>query len=304
MKRYRTLIAFILILGTSGCGHGSADTSASPTPSFNAPILAIHTPLPTPVNIKPSPTEIPTPFVDPTPFPIVVTDPTPEPIVVTDPTPEPTVVPEKPNFVIDKSETPILTPDGLSLIVDSEVGGESYYKKHDYPEYPGGPSGVTIGIGYDLSTNSKNVIYFDWRRLGEDAAKRFVMVQPYHGPVAREHLKDVKDIAVPWQPSIDVFLEVDISRTDLVCERAFPGFENLRPHAQDAIRSLVFNRGAGMAGPNRTEMRHMRDYDVPNKDYQAMADDEIKMIRVWKGTDIYDGMVARRKAESKLFLTP
>jgi len=306
MNKVRLLITLLILIGMSGCGKAnSSDAYTAPTYVIVEPtptaILSTPSSLPKPESIA---TPTPTPFVAPTPFP----EPTVPPAPIASPTPiisaSKIIIPEQPAFTISNEDVPVLTPQGLALIVDSEVGGESYYKRHDFPEYPGGDSGVTWGIGYDAHQNKAYIILSDWKTLGEETAQRLAKTQPYVGQTAKKYLPKVKDIAVPWEPSIDVFLKVDVSRTDLICQKAFPGFEDLRPTAQDAIRSLVFNRGPSMSGPNRTEMRHMRDYGVPNKDYQSLAADEIKMIRVWRGTDIYDGMVARRKAESKLFLTP
>src|ERR1039458_1533679 len=101
----------------------------------------------------------------------------------------------------------------------------------------------------------------------------------------------------------EVFNKIDVARTWSQCERAFPGFENLRANAQAAIVSLVFNRGASMTGDNRKEMRAIRDA-VPKHDYTEMASQLRKMVRVWVGTDIYNGMKRRRLAEADLVLTP
>jgi hypothetical protein len=44
---------------------------------------------------------------------------------------------------------------GLQQIVQHEISSASYYRKFlSHPTWPGGSSGITIGIGYDLGYNS------------------------------------------------------------------------------------------------------------------------------------------------------
>lgn len=312
-RKYLLLIApFVLVLVVFFVVQCSKSHKPQ-VPSDVAPatpeevVKATPTPTATPVEQKVAKAS-PTAF--PTPEPVIVKSsatpmPTPQPIVE-GPTPAPTAVPEKNMhiFVIDRSDTPVLTPEGLGLIVEYEVGGESQYKKWPHPEYSGGASGVTWGIGYDGHQNSKTAILSDWKRIGERPAQRLAATQPYSGSSAKVHYRDVVDITVPWQPSIEVFLEIDVSRTDVQCRRAFPGFDSLRPKAKDAIRSLVFNRGAAMNGPNRVEMRWMRDVGVPKKDYDGLAAAERDMKKIWRGTSIQAGMYRRREAEARLFETP
>jgi hypothetical protein len=114
------------------------------------------------------------------------------------------------------------------------------------------------------------VILGDWGALGEPSVVRLANTQPYVGPSARAHLHEVKDIRVSWELSTEVFDRVDLARTAALCRRTFPGFEELRPNAQAAIISLVFNRGNSLAGPKRVEMRAIRDL-VPHKDYDGIG---------------------------------
>ena len=58
-----------------------------------------------------------------------------------------------------------LSDKAYNLILKYEVGGGSaYYNKAlKNPCYPGGASGVTIGIGYDLGYNTKAQFTNDWK---------------------------------------------------------------------------------------------------------------------------------------------
>lgn len=198
-----------------------------------------------------------------------------------------------------RPDPPMLGKLGYDLIIEFEVGGRSGYKNR--PEWPGGASGVTVGIGYDLGYFSPTVIKQDWYNLPE--RDRLAGVSGITGRRAQSRLEQVHDIIVVWGTAIEVFEDVDITRTFGQCQRAFPGFDELRPNAQAALVSLVFNRGNSLNGPNRSEMRAIR-YDVPRKDYEDMAAQERKMIRVWSGMSIEKGMVRRRYAEAKLIETP
>lgn len=206
--------------------------------------------------------------------------------------------------VVSGPLAPEMSKEGLGLVLEQEVGGRSQYDRWPHPEYEADAnSGVTWGIGYDGHQNSVSNILKDWNRLGDRPAQRLSETQPFYGRAAKAPTERVKDITVPWDSAVKVFLEVDLARTDAQCRRAFPGFDDLSLHAKDAIRSLVFNRGASMAGPARVEMRAIRDL-VPKRDYRGMAEQCRKMPHLWAGTAIYAGMARRRYAEAQLFLTP
>lgn len=194
-----------------------------------------------------------------------------------------------------------LSPEGYQLILDFEVGGgKPYYDKFlQRPEWPGESSGVTIGVGYDISTVSKNVFFGDWKALPESPLKRLSATQPFSGRAAIEPCRQVRDILIAWEIGKNVFDRVDISRFYALTKRAFPGFEDLHPNAQAALVSLVFNRGSGMSGSSRSEMRDLRDYAVPRQDYERMASDFRKMKRLWPNTE---GLRRRRDAEAELIL--
>lgn len=199
---------------------------------------------------------------------------------------------------------PGLTGQGQQLILEYETGGERDYNRSPYPEAPDARySGVTIGVGYDLSTNSQTVITGDWQELGDANTKRLAATHGYTGKSAQAHLHEVRDILIRWKTALGVFEAVDVARTFALCRKTFPGFDDLRPNAQAALVSLVFNRGNAMNGANRSEMREIRDL-VPRRDYEGIAAQFRAMVRVWRGTSIEHGMTRRRYAESQLVLTP
>lgn len=195
----------------------------------------------------------------------------------------------------------LLSSSGRALVLDFETGGREGYDPH--PEWPGGASGPTIGIGYDLGYYSKAVILSDWSALKQPDRTRLAGVSGLTGQRAKAAVPTIRDIFVAWAIATDVFDRVDVAREFSNAKRAVPGFEDLRPNAQAAWISLGFNRGWQMSGPNRLEMRAARDL-VLSRDYSGMAIQFRKMARVWKGTSIEKGMTRRRIAEAKLLETP
>ena len=195
----------------------------------------------------------------------------------------------------------LLSTGGRNLILDFETGGRSGYNPR--PEWPKGASGVTVGIGYDMGYYRPSVIESDWHALDANYRAQLEGVSGITGQRARAAVRTVHDVYVQWQIATDVFDRVDVAREFANAKRAMPGFQDLRPNCQAALLSLGFNRGWAMAGANRTEMREIREL-VPSRDYDGIALQLRKMVRVWSGTSIYSGMRRRRFAEADLVLTP
>lgn len=230
--------------------------------------------------------------------------PSPRPPVSATPTPAPTPAPTPRPPVLAGPPAPELSKLGLNLIYDFEVGGMWQYNKDPHPELPDRRfSGVTIGIGYDLHQYSKGVILTDWNHLPVPAPTRLAATQPYYGQNAVESWQKVRDILVPWAAATHVFLHADVAREFAAAKRAFPGFEGLSKNCQSALIANGFARGYSTSGPNRTEIRAIRDL-VPKKDYAGIADQLRKQSRVWVGTSIEKGLRARVYAEAKLAETP
>lgn len=197
-----------------------------------------------------------------------------------------------------------LNDDSLQLIIDFEVGGgEQYYNQRlKAPIWPGAESGVTIGVGYDLGYNSPADIREEWSpHLDEPVINRLVQCAGKKGQTAKAARNTVKDIVIEWPPALAVFEAVTIPRYTDMTRNAFTGFDDLDPNCQGALVSLVFNRGASMAGDRRKEMRAIRDL-VPAKNYTGIAAQFRAMKRLWIGTDIENGMSRRRDAEAALVL--
>ena len=193
-----------------------------------------------------------------------------------------------------------------NLILKYEVGGgSSYYTKClQSPTYPGGASGVTIGIGYDLGYNTINQFESDWKHvILPDVYTRLAVHIGKKSERAKAAIPNVKDIKIPWTSAEIVFKDNTLPRFIKETIKAFPGAEKLHPDAFGALVSLVFNRGGSVSGNSRVEMLNIRsaskgDVTVDNI-YSFIAQQIITMKRLWVGKGL-DGLLVRRNEESAL----
>jgi len=200
-----------------------------------------------------------------------------------------------------------LSDDARALIIRFEVGGgRPYYERFlEAPTWPAGASGVTIGVGYDLGYNTAAQVSNDWSSsLGKTVVDRLSACCGYKGPAARDRIGTVHDIRVPWEAALSVFESRTVARYWAMTLKAYPGADALKPNAQGALLSLVFNRGTSMSpdDPKRAEMRSIRPL-VQAADYRGIADQIRQMKRIWVGTKIEDGMNRRRDAEAGLIMS-
>jgi GH24 family phage-related lysozyme (muramidase) len=192
------------------------------------------------------------------------------------------------------------------LIVKYEVGGgsEYYTKCLERPTYPGGASGVTIGIGYDLGYNTLKQFEDDWHNLldANDYNKLTLHIGK-KADKAKAAISSLRDIRVKWAAAESVFKTSTLPRFIVETKRAFPGSDKLHPDAFGALVSLVFNRGGSVVGSSRQEMLNIRDA-ISNKIYTVntylyIAHQILEMKRLWIGKGL-DGLLVRRNEESAL----
>lgn len=206
-------------------------------------------------------------------------------------------------FVAEQAKTKIgltLTNAGIQQIVDFEIGSIGYYNsKLQMPSWPGGNSGVTIGIGYDLGYQTEAVFRHDWSQfLPVSSINRLIRSCERKGRSAKALIGSLKNISVSYESAYKVFisnsLPVYASRT----KSAFPGIESLSPNAQTALVSLVYNRGPSVTGPNRTEMLAIRGL-IATKNYSEIANQIESMKRLWLNRGL-DGLLKRRDIEAQM----
>lgn len=215
------------------------------------------------------------------------------------------VVPEKPAVGDSGAKEGVCGEDvpigdsGVMFIVNQETGGRKYYDaKLTHPTWPGGESGVTLGIGYDAGYNTYDQIQKDW---GDEMSNTLRPIIGLKGAAAKSALatyKGVQAIEVKFSEAICVFEHSTLPRFWKETKKAFPGVEELCPSAITALISLVFNRGASMEGERRAEMRTIKSM-VPKKDYKGIAGQLREMKRLWAKVGL-DGLLTRREEEAKL----
>lgn len=204
----------------------------------------------------------------------------------------------------------MLNKKSLDLILEFEVGGgENYYNKFlKNPVWPGEQSGVTIGVGYDVGYVNKTEFSNDWKELPQKDFDRLYRVVGVKGYQAKELARRLKDIVIPWELGLKVFMNKTVKKFYDLTENTFPNFDKLPEDAKGGLVSLVFNRGAALEGDRRREMKAIRDIMAKTENFDEktlaqIADQIRKMKRIWIGGSIEKGMSRRRDAEAKLIET-
>ncbi len=148
--------------------------------------------------------------------------------------------------------TDLISQAAIDLIVREEVSSKEIYERnYRRPEWPGGSSGVTIGIGYDVGAGvgDKAQLWSDWR--GHIPDQMIAALEPAIGVTgerARAFTARLRDkVDVPWDAAMAVFEGVDVPRWYAICAKALPNFEELPPACSGALVSLAYNRGASFS---------------------------------------------------------
>lgn len=197
-----------------------------------------------------------------------------------------------------------LTPAALQLILDHEVGGgQAYYERHlARPTWPGGASGVTIGIGYDLGYTPATRYLEDWHDLPIGDRHALLGVTGKRGSAAARLIRDLRAIIIPWALALAVFQRRTIPYWIRQTKKAFRHAEDLPPDAFGALVSLVFNRGPALTGRQREDMRDIEEIlsdGVQCGDLRLIARQLREMKTIWAGRGL-DGLLRRREDEARL----
>ncbi len=195
----------------------------------------------------------------------------------------------------------MISKKSIDFIIQQECGGRAFYDKVlQKPSWPGGDSGITIGIGYDCGYETLTQFTKDWNNnLPIDSFKLLKPVVGVKGEKARDLLKgDILSVRIPFNMAYDVFVKNDVPRYFAMTKKIYPQLEELNEDTQGALVTMDFNRGTSLAGDARTEMRAIVDL-VAKKDYEGIAEEIEKSKRLWEHRGL-DGLVLRREAESDL----
>jgi hypothetical protein len=185
-----------------------------------------------------------------------------------------------------------------SPVINFESGGRLYYNRRlSKPTWPGGASGVTIGIGADLGymTNQEYVKYFS-KFFNQNDNSRLASVIGLKGQVAKNSLHKVSGVELNWENAISAFIDWTLPKFWRLTNGIWPGIQHLCIPAQVALVSIVFNRGTSLVGPSRVEMKNIQKL-VLTKNYKGIAAEIRSMKRLWVGKNL-DGLLKRRDSEA------
>jgi len=198
---------------------------------------------------------------------------------------------------------PIVCEAVVDLIVGFETGGRDGYSPH--PEWPGGASGVTIGVGWDAGYEDADDLTREWGNVLPAASIAALgTVLGLKGGAAQAALPGVAHVVVSWDAAISVFRAATLPRYAALTARAFPGSADLSSECFGALVSLVYNRGTRMKSlrdddDERREMRAIRQAIVAG-DLKAVPVLIRAMKRLWIGKGMA-GLLDRREREAALF---
>lgn len=190
-----------------------------------------------------------------------------------------------------------LPAEAITLILEAEG--------IDQPSrWPGDQSGITIGRGYDLA--HEKFLERDWAQyLSAAQLTRLKTALGKSGSAARAIAPQFADIKISRLAADAVFMERTLPQEIETTRRAFPGYDDLPPLCAGALVSLVFNRGASVAGDRRREMLNVREFIKAGRLDKVPAEFR-SMKRLWAGQGL-NGLLKRREAEAKMWergLTP
>ena len=183
----------------------------------------------------------------------------------------------------------------VTFIVQQEVGSQAAYDAlYTRPAWPGGQSGITIGIGYDLRFAAD--LIGDWGPyLSANDLDALGLWRGEAGSAAGAAA--LHAIVVPWDAAWSVFATRTLPATLRATHRAFPGLDRLPLLSAGALVSLVYNRGPATSGPNREQMGQIRDA-VQRGEPSAVPGLLRAMTRLWPDSP---ALRTRRQQEADLF---
>lgn len=207
-----------------------------------------------------------------------------------------------------------LDTNGVAFIALEETGGLAYYQKITrFPHWPGGLSGITIGVGYDLRYSTLAAFNNDWgpllsvrvvQELAKDIGKQ--------GSKARADALKEMGIEVPFYAAWQVFVRKTLPDFYQKTQQVYPSVANLPNFCPAILVGLVYNRGPALSGKNREEMANIQQILAEAEQARAqgkpkaevnrlllpVADELLEMKKYWPVTS---GLVKRRQLEANLW---
>jgi hypothetical protein len=188
------------------------------------------------------------------------------------------------------------------LIVTEEDGDANYYLKfEEHFSYPGGISGPTVGVGYDLGQETTTSIAADWTGFIDDA--RIAVLQRaagIKGSAAQQFVSAHRgEITITWDESLKQFQAHELPKWEAIVRVHLPNTALLSGDSFGAVTSLTYNRGPCFDAPGQhyAEMRNIKDH-MAAKRFDLIPAEFLSMRRLWPvGKDLWN----RRTHEALLF---
>lgn len=190
----------------------------------------------------------------------------------------------------------------VDLLVLFEVSSKAAYEKlYSAPTWPGGSSGVTIGIGYDCGYATHAAIESDWGPYLPTgmitALQRTTGLTGEKGHSATLQIKHTVD--VPWDAAMAVFMQRDMPKWENSISRSLANTEHLSGDSFGALVSLAYNRGTSFntSGDRYREMRNIKNLMISQM-FNDIPAQIRSMRRLWPTVR---GLRIRRDKEANLF---
>jgi peptidoglycan hydrolase-like protein with peptidoglycan-binding domain len=190
----------------------------------------------------------------------------------------------------------------VAFIGREEVGSRKFYDvSGSRPTWPGGASGVTIGVGYDLGYQS--TFDADWSDVLDPA--QMTALRPWlglKGETARPGPATLTAITIPWHAAWMVYIRRTLPQQITSTRNTFIRASEMPRLCLGVLVSLVYNRGTSMTDSpqlpgNRKEMRDIRDAVAAGR-FEEIPAALRAMKRLWPEGN---GLRERREREAKLF---
>jgi len=204
----------------------------------------------------------------------------------------------------------LVSAASLQLIINAEVSSkEAYTARYQSPVWPGGDSGVTIGIGFDIGYCTRQELINAWSsHLSQQHLNLLLGALGEKGQKCKAILPALKPIKIPYNVAVKVFYQHTLPACARDVRRTYPGVQKLPPDTQGALLSLVYNRGYLINDTNRRKEMKALVPLVAAGDLAGIAAQLRSMKRLWteikqNGVIIQKemkGLIIRREQEAVL----
>lgn len=195
----------------------------------------------------------------------------------------------------------VISAKSLDLIVNAEVTSkEVYSQKYQSPIWPGGDSGVTVGIGFDCGYCSKQELADAWgATLSPTQLSLLQSTCGKKGAACRDLIPGLKSVKIAYDAAVKVFYQHTLPACARDVKRTYPGIEKLPPDTQGAILSLVYNRGYLINDTDRRKEMKALKPTIAAGDLAGIAALLRSMKRLWDPKK-QKGLIIRRENEALL----